>query len=113
VTIETKSFLSNDSSLAKYQELKHPFGNSQFAAEIREVLDSPFEVMLMAPMSSGKSTGLGLFRECFPMSVYSSSQNHFDSNCKPSVFIDKVNIRRHITVKTKLTYPMERQERDQ
>ena len=56
MTIGKERFLSNDSSLVKYQELKHLFGNSEFAAEMRDVLDSPFEVMLMAPMSSGKST---------------------------------------------------------
>lgn len=47
---------ANQIALGKYRELMSFFENRSFYKEFKEALDNDFEVMLMAPMSSGKST---------------------------------------------------------
>lgn len=47
---------ANQIALCKYRELMSFFENRSFYKEFKEALDNDFEVMLMAPMSSGKST---------------------------------------------------------
>jgi GTPase Era involved in 16S rRNA processing len=54
VELETKD--SNKVALGKYRELASLFETKGFMKDFKEALDNPFEVMLMAPMSSGKST---------------------------------------------------------
>lgn len=51
-----QSTTSTSSSLVKYRELMSLFEKKGFIKDFKEALDSPFEVMVMAPMSSGKST---------------------------------------------------------
>lgn len=59
-----QSTTSNSNSLVKYRELMSLFEKRGFIKDFKDALDSPFEVMLMAPMSSGKTTLINAMLGC-------------------------------------------------